>query len=293
MRRSEKQVQLEQKIKESTLFSLDPKTKPIAYEREKMKLLKDLYTYMFTYKKYRDYNVEVFETAIRCIENYDAEKGEFLQYAHSSIKKACQIANAKKRLTEEFSGIYITSRERMVIAKIRKYFQIPLYGEFKKKKIKKIAIQFGLREEVVEKYIAEYERKLVMSDVVYGEDGSLFDCIPDKTMPYNAILEHEDVRELMDCIDEVFLERQSRQQSLFSQLLTMKIVEILQEDTQLLEEAQAYSFFDEKMYGECVESKKIPKAKEIAKRFDVSEQSLSRTKRKFETHLAEKLEKRK
>lgn len=86
-------VEYENLIRNSILFSLDRNTQATAYRREALKLVEYLYLYSVAINtdKYTGFGLEITETANRCIKNYTAEVGDFLNYfillSQKSIEK--------------------------------------------------------------------------------------------------------------------------------------------------------------------------------------------------------------
>ena len=82
-------VEYENLIRNSILFSLDRNTPATTYRREALKLDEYLYLYLVAINadKYTEFGLEITETANRCIKNYTADAGDFLNYFNSAISK--------------------------------------------------------------------------------------------------------------------------------------------------------------------------------------------------------------
>ena len=96
-------VEYENLIRNSILFSLDRNTQATTYRREALKLVEYLYLYLVAINadKYTEFGLEITETANRCIKNYTADAGDFLNYFNSAISKEYRKAYIFQRMISE------------------------------------------------------------------------------------------------------------------------------------------------------------------------------------------------
>lgn len=283
-------------INNSILFSLDKEVQNTIYKREVRKLIKNIYAYIMcvnTYK-YEEYALEITETASECIKRYEPEKGDFLNYFNYVFSKNYKKAYAKEIQSEKFRGIHIPKKDQSIISKYMKLSKYKDGNGVTEKMKKDISDLTNISIENVEKCLVAYEKLSTVSDVYKTEDIdiSLFDTvITDNTISENFEKE-ESLKELLICIDETFKERQERQKTLISKIITSKISLEIKNNNYLIEIAKKLNFFDIDIFSICIKENKMVKAKDIGKELNISEQSVSRTYKKFINYLKENFDKR-
>ena len=79
------------------------------------------YLLVINEKKYIEFGYEIMVTAKRCISNYKADLGDFLNYFNSAWAKEYRRAFGKKQAEEFRCGIHITEDEQILVNKYLKF----------------------------------------------------------------------------------------------------------------------------------------------------------------------------
>lgn len=279
-------IDYETLIRNSILFSLDRNTQATAFRREALKMVEYLYLYLnsISSERYKEFGLEITETANRCIKNYVPETGDFLNYFNAAIAKEYRKALAQQQLAEHHGGIHIPEDDLRLIRKYIRFAETKGSYEFDDTTIAAIASATGITKEKIIDCITLYQDSYVTSDTYTADDGSegsLFDLITSNQNNETDILEIEDAKDFLEHINEIFKTRQERQKPLLSKLLTAKIAIRLSEDERLLEQGRHMAFFDEEIYAMSCNLDIPITAREIGSSLGVSEQSVSRTYKVF------------
>lgn len=278
-------AQYECMIRGSVLFSLNRDTQPTAYQREALKMVELLYLYLLSVSasKYSEFGLEITQTANRCIKNYTAEKGDFLNYFNSAISRECGKTRTRTHVAEQHGGVHIPEQELRVIGRIIKLAEAQGRYEFSAELFRHVAEATSIPEKNVQEYVAAYQGSLVVGETFSTDDGeeSFWNCVAVEWTAGETIESVESAMSALSNVNRIFLKRQERQKPLLSKLLTAKIALHLEENPALYAFAQTLDFFDEDIYRiSCRRSLQIS-AKEIAASLGLSEQSVSRTYKAF------------
>ena len=279
-------IEYENLIRDSILFALDKETQTIAYKREALKMVEYLYLYLTSInaEKYSKYGLEITQTANRCIKNYSADVGDFLNYFNSAIAKEYRKAYAQKHLSEQHGGVHIPEHEQRVIRKFIKLAETQGTYEFSDEMLNNMSEATGIKKERIVECLTAYQNSFVIADTYTNNEGaeeSIFELIADDDLINKNIEETDDAIEFLTHINEVYKKRQERQKPLLSKLLTSKVALQVQGNDTLLAFAKTLSFFNQELYDEFCQQGEVPIAREIAVTFGLSEQSVSRTYKVF------------
>ena len=269
----------EKLIKASPLFQLDKDKEPTAYKREAIKMTEYLYCYLLSVNesKYIEFGLEITDTARRCINNYNADNGEFLSYFNASWAKEYRRAFGKRQ-TEQFrGGIHITEDDQILVNKYLRFIEKYTDEYDESKVVPAIAEALNISVEKVKDIIRLNSISTVSGESINEDEetGSIFEFIGEETdeeAKYEA-------QELLAKIEKEFNKLQQRQKRLISKLITLKIADSLQASEELYEEVIQYSFFDMETYS--MSKNESLTAKTIAIQCGVSEQSASRSIKTF------------
>lgn len=279
-------IDYENLIRNSILFSLDKNRQTTAYRREALKLVEYLYLYLNSInpQKYKEFGLEITETANRCIKNYVAEFGDFLNYFNKAIAKEYRKALANKQLAEQHGGIHIPENDLRIIKKYIKYSQFHDKRSLDYKAINAISLATGISKKKISDCVSLYKESYTISDIYVTENDdeeSLFALIASDLNNKDYVIETENVKEFLNHINNIFKKRQARQKPLISKLITSKIAIRLSEDVNLLKYAKQLDFFDINIYNQICTKGCSLTAKEIGNSLGLSEQSVSRTYKTF------------
>jgi len=283
---SKSRIDYENLIRNSILFSLDRNIQATAYRREALKMVEYLYLYMYSInpEKYKEFGLEITETANRCIKNHVPEAGDFLNYFNAAIAKEYRKALAQKQLVEHHAGVHIPEDDMRIIRKYMKYAKYRGYCELDNEAVDTLAEATGIAKERIIDCIVHYQGTYSISDTYTTDNGteaSLFDLISCIKHDAETVVEYEAAQDFLEHINEVFQTRQARQKHLLSKLLTAKVAGRLSEDQRLLRYAQQLDFFDDGIYAKSHRMGSAVTAREIGNTLGISEQSVSRTYKAF------------
>lgn len=281
-----RRIEYEFMIRNTILFSLDRESQPTAYRREALKLVENLYLYLLEIneERYREYGLEITETANSCIKNFDPGSGDFLNYFNRSIATAYRKSFCREQIQAQHGGMHFPENDQRTIRKYIKYAEsCGVYG-ISSELIDQIVSATGMTRERVLECITNYYGSFAQSDVCSDDDGvivSAFDLMASGEDIDKRILDDESAAVFLLHVDDVYSKRQHRQRPLLSRLLTLKVSQQLQADEKLLVFAQDLSFFDKELYLEICSTREALTVRDICMRMGINEQSASRSYRVF------------
>ncbi len=280
----------EEKIKTSPLFTLDKDTESSAYKRESMNMAGNLYGYLCAGNRvYEPAGEEITLLAIRCIENYDATKGEFLHYFNAAWKLEYSRIRRDQREEERLRGMYVTEKLRRTARCVKILKQgSPNYGteEF----YDTVSEAIGCTEEEYRE-AEEFISTTVYSDTYTNEEGeeqSRWDMIPSRKNFVDELASKGDVEEILRTIQEEYNHLQERQKGIVSDVMTKEVCPAVD-----CEKILHYSFVNKSMVQSWLKGGKLPTQREIAEKYGRNEASVSRTMNKFHEKVKEEWLKRK
>lgn len=270
----------EQLILESTLFSLDKETEYTAFKRESYRMVEFLYCYLLSIneKEYEPYGCEITEVAIRCISNFDSNKGIFLHYFNSAWKQEYSHILGEKLHEDKYRGLRITEEDRRAV---HKYIRL----------VDKIGMDCSTNEryrrlsEAMELPVERILELARLSNVNVGGDSytsndgdeqSLWDQIPGAESVSRNIETFGAIETILSRIETVYESLQNRQKPIVSDMITIKICSFLT-DTRM----RGFPFVSSSVMDEWIEYGTVPTQRDIAKKYGRDEASISRTVKNF------------
>ena len=273
-------------IRSSILFSLDRETEAVAYKREALKMVENLYLYMLSInaEKYGDFGLEITETAKRCIKNYNATMGDFLNYFNKAMSLEYRRAISRNALSDRYGGAHIAAQDSRVVKHYIKLCE--LRGDYvvTQDDIQTISRVTGIDACKVRECVDAYNSNYVVDNEIVNEDGetvSVFDRLPSEDNIEKSFEDYDSAYVFLHHIDEVFTKRQSRQKELLSRRLTLDLLKPLLADEKLMKEAMNCEFFNKWVFERYVSTLEVPTARMIAEDLCITEQSLSRAYKNF------------
>lgn len=283
--------EIRKKIEETPVFDLDKEKDKNKYKIETMKLVENLYLYVIKKYKYNhtllfeanyeEYAVEIVELASHCIKKYDKnhKKGStFLNFFIKSFEMEFKRIRGDIAISTTKGSISIPERDRKLLKRLECYL-----------KEKDNVLSPTIHEELVSKLFNITNEKA--RDIIYlhylkpdsievndeGEEIMTIDNIDDgKPLIEHYIIEEENWNEIMKKIEYEFnqLHSKSRQQYVID-LLTCDIAGIIlamdKEDY-----SYDYSFINQELMHKILETREIPKGKDIAVNYQKSQATISR-----------------
>jgi len=266
----------ERRIQESPLFLLDKQTEYAAFKKEFYRMLESLYCYLMATNesKYEPYGCEITEVATRCINNFDNARGSFLNYFNAAWKKEFSHIIGEKIREEKFHGIRITEEDKRAI---QKYLRLAdQLGSILNRNELYERLSDAMELPVVKiRQIAQLSEISVTTDNYAFDEAttrSLWDYISDGRSIEGDFVEGESANEFLSLIDKSFSTLQERQKPVISDMLTIRICTLLSKET-----IAKFSFLNKSIVSEWLTNGIIPTQRDIAKKYNRNEASISRT----------------
>ena len=270
----------EQLILESSLFSFDREKDSTAFRKESYKMVEYLYCYLLSINEweYEPYGCEIMEVALRCISNFDSEKGAFLHYFMAAWKKEYSHIVSRNMQDQKYHGIRVTEEDKRAVIKYIRFAEDCGTDCTIDKLYQKIAKAMDISVEKVRE-LAQLSELSVSGDSYKGDDGgeeSIWDLIPGVDDLDGMTESSEGISKVLEKIDIAFCSIQERQKPIISDMITIKIMSMFEE----LPEAQ-YSFLSMDIIREWRDERRVPTQRDIAEKYGRNEASVSRTVKKF------------
>lgn len=283
----------EKLIDSSILFSLDKEKEHTAYRREVLKMVENLYCYLMAVNKskYEPYGVEIVDTAKRCIENYNADTGRFLNYFASAWKKTYGHIVGKELVRETFKGIHFTEDEERNFRKYMRLAQNMGVDTSSSEFDERVAEAMGISISDLDDLRNMINCKPTSGSKVNeeGEEYSIIEQLDDGKYADSGVMQFETTKEFVELLELTFNQLQERQKPMLAMLITTKIAFLAIENEKLLSFLRQKTFFDEEIFNETIENGVQIQAKDIADRFGVREASASRSWKRFKEDLKKTL----
>ena len=239
--------------------------------------------------KYVPYGMEIVEVAKRCIENFNPEAGVFLHYFVSAWSQEYKHILGREKVKQEFRGMHLAEEQ---IRKYRKYVRLvstiaeePESEEFECRMAEMMDVS---REEVQKLVLMDKTRP--RSNMAYNEDGEeldLLDMVDSGVYAEQRFFEDEEIGEFLYRIQAAFDKLQARQKPLIGKLLTEKMSLYAAENVKTARLLKEMSYFDKKIFVQCIKTGSEVEAKEISAKMGLAEASVSRSWKNFKEKLRE------
>ncbi len=111
-------------VNESPVFFLNPETEPSSYEREKNKLVTNLYLYKTSLSsQYEGYGEELIRVCERCLKAYHTEDGPFTRYFNVAFSKELKKVRAIESIDDIAGGQGMTAQEKRILNAIDRFLR--------------------------------------------------------------------------------------------------------------------------------------------------------------------------
>lgn len=277
----------EKLIQESPLFEIDRESEPSRYDREKYRLIENLYLYLMAVneKKFEPYSVEIMNVADNCIRAFDATKGEFLHYFNAAWKMEQKHIFGDEDLEAQYHGLKIKESDIRKIRQIKRLIDEMNLDATSKDMIKKISDVLQMSTSDVKTYF-EMLSATVSDGYIIDSDGdeySVIDQIADATDVEDEITGNERIKYLLKTIQRVYEKQQKRSQPIISDYLTTSIYPTIKG----FGITQHYSFISDFAVFAFEKKNRVLTKREIAIRYNRNEASINRTIKKYLAELDE------
>lgn len=223
-------------------------------------------------------SLELVETATECVKYYNPQKGSFLKYFLFSYKRATEKKDGKERYDDIHGGVQIGPAIRKKIAKSKKSTECEGAAS-----PDDLAVISGVKPADIDFYHFGIRR---LDD---DEGETHYDTTAGGKPADSHLLEKEGMTAIVDAIETVYKSIRSDQKQVVSAGATAKIIEELSSDNDVLEYAMKKTFFDEEIFREFKDERKVPTARELGDYFRRHEASISRTMSNFGKKVRQEL----
>ena len=280
--------QYEERINSADVFSIDRSKDSELWKTEARKLLVLTIEYfkdcILRKETFENYGLELFESIQQSIQAFSPEKGTFLHYVNVAVKHRINKKKLADALDQQRQGLSVSVKDNQLIRKMLSFVRSKGYDINNRETQERIAEQFNVPVSQV-RFCVEQSQITVITGRISNEDGEesdIFDKIASADPSAEQSMEDREKQlDLIHRIDSVFRTCQERQKPLLSCLLTARLIPAIDLNNDLLLEFETISFINEFLMKEYISGMKMPSAREIAKEFDTSEQSVSRTLNTF------------
>lgn len=287
----DKKQKFENLVNESPVFFLNPETEKTRYEREKNKLVSNLYQYKCACSaQYEGYGVELVKTCEQCLKSYRAENGLFTHYFDAAFKNEMRKTKAKESLEDVNGCIRLTGREKRILSAIANFLKKhPNVSAddlrcFPEKYADVLCLSQGDIEEGAKIYQTTPVVRGKGSSDSGDEEADLLDLAADTNTPEHQLMMNENVKEQINQIEEEYLRARGGSRKFLSLKLTSVLAQWDQNQEYYLF-LQEKAFFDEKVYRLVADFGRELKNREICRIADKSEQNASQIWKKFADKL--------
>ena len=275
-------IKYEKLIAESPLFELDKIKQNTAYRAETYRMKEYLFQYLMAIntEKYGGCGLEITEVSTRCIQNFDGEKGEFLHYFNAAWKKEFSRIVMKKSEEDKFHGMYFSEEQRRSLRRFLRFVKTRGIEIDSPDYINKIAALMGLSKEEIMEVVKLYSVTIV-SDSGSNEDGEEFnviDLFKSTDSAEESMIQSEKCIEILKCIDNVYYSLQERQRTMFSDVFTIKLCELLVGMDISVEDI---NFINKDIIDEYKKTGVVVSQRDLAKKYGRDEASISRSIKDF------------
>lgn len=278
-------------IEGSPLFDLDREKDYSAYRRELNNMREYLYHYVTTgnEKKYEVYGSYIIETADDCIRGYNRENGvPFLNYFLASWGKARKRLEGEEHANKKYGAMHFSRETLRAIRNYRRYAEKCLPGLTEGERNRRIALAMDItyKEAVELCWLSKAEAVSGDSPIRIDEESpSLWENLAAPEYG-NAVEESEGAEETLAVIERLYRRVQERQKQILSDLVT---IHILEDYSLIREQAEVFSFVNREIWENFIAGEPLPTQRDIARKYDRDESSVSRTWNSFLEKLREEL----
>lgn len=282
----------ENEINQSPIFDLDRTKEPAAYEREKNRLIENIYLYKLEDNpENEDFGLEIVETIGDCLQYYEKEKGPFIHYFNRSYAQRKNKAKAKESLQTKSSGMHFSQKEidnsRAVHAFLSTHDDVSPTELVSM--LSQYADAFEMTKEEILDAVQTYSASLTQSgDMELSEEEgyTLFDTLTANSDFTEEIGSREQIRWLIDLCEQCYEDSRGGTKEYLSMKLTSDFAD-WDQNGDFTEYIRSKSFFHEPTFDAVYYSGKKLKNKEISQMLNKSEANLTQTWKRFQQKLQE------
>ena len=274
-------IKYEELIGSPILFELDKEKQSSRYRKESLRMVEYLYCYLIATneEKNEPYGCEIVDVATRCINGFDGS-GNFLHYFNAAWKNEFSHICGEEIISKKFHGMKITEQDKRNIKKYMRFLSRNSQFCTEEEKFEKIADLMNLSIEEV-RNVAESSETQVIGEYTHNADGEEISTIEQMTSDFSIENYFDNLAsmvEVLDSIENVYLDLQERQKPIVSDMLTCKIGLDIYEIEKI---SKYFTFISEEVGTIIKQTGKVPSQREIAEKYGKNEASISRTIKDF------------
>jgi len=281
--------ELKLRINDTVFFSLDAAIDEVGYRREKYKLVENVAKYMFATNEEENtkFGSEIWELTERCIRYYDKSGNTpFLTYFLGAWAKEHKKLKYEEQENGLLSGMHVPEHVlRAVNSQLKraKYLGVDCSSmEFVSVVAQSINWNLGDTTQLINQITFGSQSMYVVTEE--NEEFCVLDIRPgteweNPVLSQVAEIDNDSIKEISK-IDECYKKLQPRQKPVLSKILTLKIVQSIDENDQIYNEVEKMSFFNEEIRKRWQTGEKITH-RIIADECNTTEQQVSRSWNSF------------
>ena len=273
--------ELARKINTSQIFALEKESYLTQYQKAKYELIENIYLYLQSLSgHYNDMGLEIVEAVNQCLKSFDSDKGEFLNYFMSAIKRCYSKASAENIEACKRGGIHLSKSEQYFIVKLNCLARYLHCTTSENSFVQRASQILSISENVIQKILLlNYNAATTDSSADNADTIGILNSLPAKDNVELEIMNLDTISTFLDCVEQRFQNSQRRQQLIISPLLSAKILATYPEVIEHIN--SSHTFFDRQILHTYLVKGYVPTARDISRTLGKTEASTSRSLKSF------------
>lgn len=273
--------ELARKINTSQIFALEKESYLTQYQKAKYELIENIYLYLQSLSgHYNDMGLEIVEAVNQCLKSFDSDKGEFLNYFMSAIKRCYSKASAENIEACKRGGIHLSKSEQYFIVKLNCLARYLHCTTSENSFVQRASQILSISENEIQKILLlNYNAATTDSSADNADTIGILNSLPAKDNVELEIMNLDTISTFLDCVEQRFQNSQRRQQLIISPLLSAKILATYPEVIEHIN--SSHTFFDRQILHTYLVKGYVPTARDISRTLGKTEASTSRSLKSF------------
>lgn len=273
--------ELARKINTSQIFALEKESYLTQYQKAKYELIENIYLYLQSLSgHYNDMGLEIVEAVNQCLKSFDSDKGEFLNYFMSAIKRCYSKASAENIEACKRGGIHLSKSEQYFIVKLNCLARYLHCTTSENSFVQRASQILSISENEIQKILLlNYNAATTDSSADNADTIGILNSLPAKDNVELEIMNLDTISTFLDCVEQRFQNSQRRQQLIISPLLSAKILATYPEVIEHIN--SSHTFFDGQILHTYLVKGYVPTARDISRTLGKTEASTSRSLKSF------------
>lgn len=263
-------------INNSEIFKVSREFSPSKYRILEYELIEKLYefTQLLSSDRYQDMGLEIVETAADCLNSYDKSRGLFTHYFLASLSRRVNKEHAIRKAVETRGGIVVPEKVQKQITDIQLIAGAMGRDTEDIEVIEAAAKYLEISTTRVQKLIRLNAQCIIAHDSDTEDAIGILNLISDDFILEDYVFEKANLAEIFDAIETCFSQCRRSQQVVVSQLLTLRLLSCSQD---IIQGALKKTFFDLALYQYYMKTGTTPTARDISRKLNKNEASISRS----------------